>query len=423
MNDVRSYLNSQALIPQFRKLLPLRLSLLLALVILASSAFGQTFTTLYNFGASKTDGQAPSAGVVMDKTGNLFGVTGIGGNQFSDGTVFELSPPAVSGNPWTETVIHRFRGTPDGKTPLGHLIMTPSGALAGTTLHGGADDEGTIYTFAHGTNQTSWRETILHDFGTVPDDVVTPDLGLLSAPEGFYGADQGGANSTGAIYLLARGANGSAWTQSILYTFQARGSGDGADPGGELVRDAKGNFYGVTGQGGVNNLGAVYEISPPAVQGDPWTETLLYSFNGTDGTLPAGRLLLGAGGKLFGTTDGGGASGAGTVFRLAPPTVAGNPWTHTILYSFTGGNDGSSPETGVIADQTGKLYGAAGQTVFMLTPPTSGSTWNETALHNFTGPDGFLITGPLILSNNTLFGTTAEGGAFGVGTAFQVTLP
>jgi uncharacterized repeat protein (TIGR03803 family) len=423
MNRVKNYLNSQANIPQFRKLLPMRLSLLLTLAILAGSAFGQTFTTLYNFGASKTDGQAPSSGVVMDKTGNLFGVTGIGGNQFSDGTVFELSPPAVSGNPWTEAIIHRFRGTPDGKTPLGHLTMTPNGILAGTTLHGGAGDEGTLYVFAPGTTQSTWREKILHDFGSVPDDVITPDLGLFSAPEGFYGADQGGANNTGAIYLLARGTNGSAWAQNILYSFQPIGSGDGNGPGGELVRDAKGNFYGVTTQGGVHNLGAVYEVSSPAVQGDPWTETVLYSFNGTDGTLPAGRLLLGAGGRLFGTTNGGGASSAGTVFALTPPTVAGNPWTHTILYSFTGGNDGTSPESGVIADQSGKLYGAAGQTIFMLTRPSSGSTWSETALHNFTGPDGFVATGPLVLSNKTLFGTTAEGGAFGVGTAFQISLP
>ncbi len=421
MNDVKRYLNSQAIVSQFRKL-PACLFSLLTLAVLASSAFGQTFTTLYNFGASTTDGQAPSSGVVMDKTGNLFGVTGIGGNQLSGGTVFELSPPTVTGNPWTETILHRFRGMPDGKTPLGHLIMTPNGVLAGTNLHGGAEDEGTLYVFVHGT-QSAWRETILHNFGTVPDDVVTPDLGLFPAPEGFYGADQGGANNTGAIYLLAGGTNGSAWTQNILYSFRAIGSTDGRGPGGELVRDAKGNFYGVTTLGGVHDLGAVYEVSPPAAQGDPWTETVLYSFNGTDGTLPAGRLLLGPGGKLFGTTNGGGASSAGTVFELTPPSVPGNPWTETILYSFTGGSDGTSPENGVIADQSGKLYGTAGQTIFMLTPHSSGSTWTETALHNFTGPDGFVATGPLVLANKTLFGTTAEGGAFGVGTAFQIILP
>ena len=422
MNGVKGDLNSQAVISQFRKL-PARLFLLLTLAILASSAFGQTFTTLYNFGASNIDGQAPSSGVVMDKTGNLFGVTGIGGNQLSGGTVFELSPPAVTGNPWTETVLHRFRGTPDGKTPLGHLIMMPNGVLAGTNLHGGSEDEGTLYVIVHGTDQSTWRETILHNFGTVPDDVVTPDLGLFPAPEGFYGADQGGANNTGAIYLLARGANGSAWTQNILYSFRAIGSGDGRGPGGELVRDAKGNFYGVTTLGGTNDLGAVYEVSPPAAQGAPWTETVLYSFNGTDGTLPAGRLLLGPGGKLFGTTDGGGANSAGTVFELTPPTVSGNPWTETILYSFTGGSDGTSPENGVIADQSGRLYGTAGQTIFMLTPHSSGSMWTESVLHNFTGPDGFVTTGPLVLANKTLYGTTAEGGAFGVGTAFQISLP
>jgi uncharacterized repeat protein (TIGR03803 family) len=191
-----------------------------------------------------------------------------------------------------------------------------------------------------------------------------------------------------------------------------------------LIRDAKGNFYGVTGQGGDNNLGAVYEISPPAVNGGPWTETVLFSFNGSNGTLPAGRLLLGIGGVLYGTTNGGGASGAGTVFQLTPPAAPGGSWTETLLYTFTGGNDGGFPENGVILDSKGNLLGNASNAVFQLTPTQStGGVWTESVLHNFTGPDGFITVGTLTLSRKALYGTTAEGGAHGVGTAFKLTLP
>jgi len=160
------------------------------------------------------------------------------------------------------------------------------------------------------------------------------------------------------------------------------------------------------------------------VSGNPWTETVVYSFNGTDGTLPAGRLLLGAHGELYGTASGGGTNGAGLVFELDPPIVAGNPWTQTILYTFSGGLDGSSPGNGVIADKRGRLFGAAADTIFMLRPPqTPGGAWKETVLHNFTGPDGFTATTPLTLSKKTLYGTTAQGGTFGTGTVFEVTLP
>ena len=407
-----------------RKPLFTHLFLLLFLATVASSAFGQTFSTLYNFGATPHDGQAPAAGVIIDPNGNLFGTTGRGAVRDSDGIVFELSPPANAGDLWIETVLHRFRGTPDGKIPLGRLVMNSDGVLFGTTLQGGANDLGTAYRVARGNRPGVWREKPIHDFGTVPDDAVSPNLGLFNAPEGLYGVDQGGANNTGAVYLLTPPAKGSVWTQNILYSFGAFQSGDAAFPSGELVRDASGNFYGVTAQGGVNNLGAVYELSPPAVPGNPWTETVIYSFNFTDGTLPAGRLLLGAHGELYGTASGGGTSQAGLVFQLDPPAVQGNSWTQTILYEFTGSSDGSTPESGVIADSRGRLFGAAADTVFMLRPPRiQGRPWKETMLHTFAGPDGFTVSGPLTLAKKALYGTTSQAGAFGKGTVFQVTIP
>jgi hypothetical protein len=401
---------------------PTRLLVLLTLVMLTCNGFGQNLTILYSFGATRNDGTAPGSGVIIDQSGNLFGTTGVTGSKFN-GTVFELSPPA-QGDTWTETIIHRFHGTPDGRSPLDRPVMTASGALAGTTSRGGLDDLGIAYMFTPPVNGGKWKRKIIHSFGTVPNDVANADLGLLPAAEGLYGVDQGGANNTGAFYLLTPPTRGTAWTQHILYSFGPFQSGDAAFPGGELVRDANGNFYGVSAQGGTDNLGAVYEISPPVTQGGAWTEAVIFSFNGTDGTLPEGPLLLGQNGVLYGTGEGGGDDGGGLVFELDPPSGPGNPWTETILHTFGGGTDGSSPATGVIPGPNGSLLGTAGGTVFMLAPPQSvGDPWTETVLHSFSLQDGFIISSPLSLSNNVLYGTTAQGGTFGKGTVFQITLP
>jgi len=347
----------------------------------------------------------------------------VGGIAGSDGTFFELSPPTEAGAPWTETVIHRFHGTPDGKISESRLFVTGTGGLVGTTLKGGANDLGTAYLFTPPTGQGKWTERILYSFGSAPDDIVTPNFSLLPSPQGLFAVDQGGANGTGAVYQLTPSAGGKSWTQNILYSFGPRQSGDAALPSGELVRDARGNLYGVTALGGANDLGAIFEVSPPAQQGGDWTETVLFSFSGTDGTLPVGRLLLGAGGVLYGTANGGGASGAGTVFQLAPPTERGGPWVHTVIYNFTGGSDGTSPGTGVISDKKGRLYGTAGGSIFMLRPPQApGGAWKETTLHSFSVSDGFRIDSPLTMGEHALFGTGPQGGTFSKGIVFQLTI-
>jgi uncharacterized repeat protein (TIGR03803 family) len=395
----------------------------LMFVLAASCCFGQTLTTIYNFGAFANDGVAPGSGVILDKTGNVYGTTGVGGFQGSDGTVFRLTPPSSGDGTWTETILHAFKGSPDGKISESRLAMSAQGVLFGTTLRGGSVDSGTVYALFPTAGQGQWREQIVHSFGTVTDDVASPNLGVTITPQGLYGVDQTGANNTGAFYLLTRIPGSTAYQQNILYSFGAIGSGDAFGPSGELVRDAKGNFYGVTAQGGANDLGAVYKLSPPASQGGTWTESVIFSFNGTDGTLASGRLLLGKGGVLYGTTEGGGDNSAGTVFQLTPPVSGSGAWTQTVLYSFTGGNDGGFPENGVIMDGKGNLLGTASLAVFQLTPPASGSgSWAETALHNFTGPDGF-IANNLTLFQGAVYGTTQEGGAFGVGTAYKLTLP
>ncbi len=396
----------------------------------AAGASGQTLTTLYSFGSRPGDGVDPQAGVVFDKAGNLYGTTSVGGISGANGIVFELSPPPTPGDPWTEAVPTRFHGSPDGKIPECRLIVTSTGKLFGTTLEGGATDMGTAFALLPPTAPGgSWKKQVIYSFGNFPGDGVNPNAGLLAARPGFYGVTfGGGANGRGTVFQLTPPSDpGNAWTETILYSFAA--SGDAAFPSSELVMDKNGNLYGTTTLGGANNLGAVYEVSPPAVAGDPWIETVIFSFSGTDGTLPAGHLLLDASGTLYGTTDGGGASAEGTVFQLAPPVAPGDPWKETVLYSFSGGADGSNPTAGVVMDKKGRLYGTAqhggsggpkfGGVVFVLNPPVAaGDPWTETVLHSFSGPDGFLPTSLLTLRKDGIYGTTAQGGLFGTGTVF-----
>jgi uncharacterized repeat protein (TIGR03803 family) len=146
-----------------------------------------------------------------------------------------------------------------------------------------------------------------------------------------------------------------AWAQSkykMLYKF--KGGADGNQPVAGLVFDTPGNLYGTTSLGGAHNAGTVFELKPTSTGG--WTESVLYSFTGgADGAKPQSDLIFDAAGNLYGTASGGGAYTNGAVFELAP-TSSG--WTETVLYSFTGGADGAGAFNGVIFDPAGNLYGA-----------------------------------------------------------------
>ena len=157
----------------------------------------------------------------------------------------------------------------------------------------------------------------------------------------LYGSTQGGAHGCGAVYKVNHSGKG-----TVLYTFTC--GTDGGYPGilAGVILDASGNVYGTTSSGGESNAGVVYKVDTGG------HETVLYSFKGlTDGSSPSGPLIRDAAGNFLGTTRSGGASGAGTIYKLDPN---GN---ETILYSFTGGTDGADPCAGVIRDTAGNLYG------------------------------------------------------------------
>ena len=128
--------------------------------------------------------------------------------------------------------------------------------------------------------------------------------------------------------------------------------------------DKNGNLYGTTVEGGSFSKGIGFELSPSAVSGGTWNETILWDFgNGSDGINPEGGLVIDPHGNLYGTTLNNGTLIGGTVFELRPPVISGGPWTESVLWTFSG----SSLEGGVILDPQGHLYGTTVGTVFELT--------------------------------------------------------
>jgi uncharacterized repeat protein (TIGR03803 family) len=247
--------------------------------------------------------------------------------------------------------------------------------------------------------------------------------------------------------MFAAEALASGLTATTIYTFT--GMPDGAGPDFPLFYAKDGNLYGATANGGQFGYGAVFELSPPTVAGGAWTETILYSFTGgDDGLQPSSSVILGNG-PLFGETLYGGASNAGIVYKLTPPTAPGGVWTETTLYSFcVAGNpctDGEWPMGGLAFDKGGNIYGTAqsggnAQTaccgvVFELLNPHGGvrSTWQEKVIYNFLGNysgqnDGSNPeAGVLFDSAGNLYGTTLGGGDYsacqggGCGTVFELT--
>lgn len=237
--------------------------------------------------------------------------------------------------------------------------------------------------------------------------------------------------------------SGGAWTETNLYEFPRDGS-RGASPLNSVVMDPYGNLYGVTMMGGSSlcggsGCGVVFELSPPATHSGAWTETVLHSFNQTDGLWPLSNLIFDRTGALYGTAFGGGpgSGGGGTAFRL---TRDHGVWSMETIFNFSITNSGIlGPQGGVVFDHEGNLYGVASGSgsscncggVFELSPPSvAGNPWQLTKLYEFESSQGADPTGSLILDKaGNLYGTANAGGILtkgsqtGYGTVFQIRPP
>jgi uncharacterized repeat protein (TIGR03803 family) len=386
--------------------------------------------------------------LIRDALGNFYGTT-TGGGLFSSncnlgqylgcGTVFELTP-GPNGT-WTETVLYKFKGSPDGTVPEASLVLGRDGNLYGTTHDGGVSGGnlcfsfgcGIVFRLSRGANG-EWTEEVLHSFNG--NDGGNPESSLSFDADGnLYGtASLGGlCYSCGTVFELTPNASGG-WKYTVLHYFSPNGGG-AALPSSGLTFNAAGNLYGATEYGGVYDWGTAYELT--LSEGNQWTEHVLHSFNeiGSDGYFPSGDLIFDKAGNLYGTTGWGGRTGVGIAYRLTPS--ASGEWTEEILYNFCSVIfclDGGRPN-GLSSGADGNLYGTTPQgglsgygTVFELTQG-SNSTWTEMVLHTFIhdGEDGIdPNNGVIVDSAGNMYGTTVGGGTgckqyLGCGTVFEIT--
>jgi uncharacterized repeat protein (TIGR03803 family) len=393
------------------------LALVLAILVTGAGAAGVKESVIHAF--RQTDGSQPLAGFIADDTGNLYGTTSHGGN-FLLGTVFELSPGP--GGTWSETILYAFQGQSDGSLPYGTLVVDKTGNLYGIAQAGDVNARGEVFELTKGANGT-WTESVIYRF-TSSDQPPNGDLTWDSNGNLYGTTPHGGKPQSGEVFELSPQPDGS-WEETVLYVFP------GTTGLGDLVAgvtfDDKGNLYGAAG-GSNGGEGGVYEISPQ--QNGQWTATVLHNFTGgADGGYPDSKLVFDANGNLYGTTNG---PNYGEVFELIPSQ--GGVWTEQTLHNFVnGGSDGLKPQGTIVFDANGNLYGttpiggvgcnqASCGTVYRLSPQ-AGGVWEEMILHHFeSASDGSLPQAGLFLDNaGHLFGTTKYGGGrYGYGTVFEI---
>ena len=317
--------------------------------------------------------------------------------------------------------LHAFQGgTADGGYAYGPLVIDKRGDLYGITEDGGSTNCGgygcgVAFKLTPGTGP--WKEKVFYALAPNAEGYASQNSAMIADNKGnFFGTD---AYNDGDVYELSEA--GGVWTQNIIHTFT--NSPDGQGPNGGLVRDSSGNLYGVTTNGGANGSGAVFQLSPSS--GGAWTESIIYSFNDSNygPSVAYGPLAIDASGNLYGTTVEGGTYGWGTAYKLSSSS---GTWEETTLYNFTLNYSAYVNPQGVVFDTEGNLYGVTlydGEyglgTIYKLTP-TQGF-WNKTVLHTFTGGSdgGNPYGGITIDSAGNLYGPSYAGGTYGYGTIYK----
>jgi uncharacterized repeat protein (TIGR03803 family) len=249
----------------------------------------------------------------------------------------------------------------------------------------------------------------------------------MSTEKSLYGKGRAAVMCVAlAIVSVVSIRSAMAQTEAVIFKLT---DADGAEPLGGLIADSAGNLYGATSAGGPAGYGTVFELSPSG-SGAGWTITILYAFQGgADGEYSIGPLAMDKSGNLYGTTTYG---NDGTVYKVSPPALAGGPWTKKTLYSFKGRPDAAIPGGGLVIDDARNLYGTTwgggaygGGTAFEVSPPaTSGAAWTEKVIYSFTDPNGRNPgAGMAMEKNGELYGSTVYGGTTDEGTVYKLTPP
>ncbi len=381
-------------------------TILIPFVFCAATALNspaQTLTVLHNFAGP--EGATPSAPMVLASDGNFYGTT-IYGGAHGAGAVFKITPSGTLSLLYSFCSVHGYYGCADGNAPLG-MVQGRDGNFYGVASQGGELNYagGTIFKLT-----PSGALTTLYSFCGIADCTAGQSpTSIMQASDGnLYGVvANAGYNGLGDFYQLTTSG-----TFTELYDFDGSA---GKRPSTPLVQGNDGNLYGTAPYGGTQGYGAVFKMT---LSGTP---TLLYSFcsqpNCTDGSYPGAGLVKGSDGNFYGTTSQGGANDGGEIFQITPSG------TLTVLHSFVRA-DGINVVAPLVQGRDGNFYGTASQggsgypgdgTVFQVTP--SGAFTN---LYSFSGPDGSTPAGGVQQdSNGNFYGTTYAGGANNDGTVFK----
>jgi uncharacterized repeat protein (TIGR03803 family) len=393
------------------------LAMVVALIVFGTQATqAQTFDPIFSFNNPGANGIFPTAGLTMDRAGNLYGTTnGAGSNGY--GAVYKVTKGTGGG--FVTLPLYEFAGGNDGSLPAARVVFGPEGDLYGTTSEGGGSGCnglgcGTVFKLsppptACRSALCPWTETVLYRFTGGADGAV-PEYGdlIFDSAGAIYGTTSAGAYDYGTVYKLTN--SGGNWTESTLYAFT--GGRDGFYPLGGVVFDQAGNLYGTMDTG-------VFELSPA---GSGWTETVLHQFAyQTDGLVSEAGLVFDSQGNLYGNTHTLGPDEGGTIFELTP---SGGSWTFQVLYAFQGGT--GTVGSPLLLDSAGNLYGArtntpsGGGEAFQLM--NAGGAWNYVPLHEFSGGNqGSTPYGSLVMdANGILYGTSSGGGMHNFGTVYKI---
>jgi uncharacterized repeat protein (TIGR03803 family) len=342
---------------------------------LAHAQLTQLYAFQYNAGTTSNypDGETPYAELIQGADGNYYTTTFAGGSGACTdgvqgltqgcGAVVKITPGGVLSVLYSFPFDSGSNTTPNGMFPVAGLVQGPDGNFYGVASGGGSSGTdfcqpgpeifgcGTIFKLT-----PSGHLSLLYSFcggygcGSYPPDGADPRGRLVYSGGYLYGTTQQGGEyngvyNSGTIFRISLSG-----AYKIMHTFTGgSGTGDGAGPAAGLTLASDGNFYGTTQFGGTSGNGTVFKMTPAG------TVSILYSFlpDDANGTEPLGALIQASNGYFYGTCVSGGADGAGTVFRISKTGVIKK------LYDFVG-TAGSSPHAGVIQASNGNLYGTAG---------------------------------------------------------------
>lgn len=387
------------------------MTVMVMLLTVGSVRGGIMFTTLVSFTGTNglCPGASPYCGLTPGADGNFYGTTANGGSNRL-GTIYRVT----TGGAFTS--IFSFNGT-NGANPYAALTVGGDGNFYGTTYAGGVSNCGTIFSITTNgafTNLFSFRGT------NNPYPGTSPGAALTQASDGsFYGtADYGGLTNAsyggfgyGEVFQFM--TNGTVTVPAVF------GNTNGAYPSGGLILGRDGDFYGTTAYGGNGitgsfpGYGTIFKMSPGG------TLTNLYLFTGSgDGGFIYTGLIQGSDGYLYGGAFNGGSTGYGTLFKVS------TNGSFVPLHTFSASESGS-PYGGMTEGSDGNFYGtvygydAGYGAIFSVTP--DGVFTNLFSFNNSDGsyPEGVLIQG----ADGNFYGTTSQGGANGLGTIFQLSVP